>query len=156
ADALHAVANRSADKSAATRKLVAETKMAEPQQLPQLFDVLAMLGGNEALTAVSSYTSSSNEAVKDAAIRALANWPDFAATQPLLAIAADPNASRVHSVLAIQGVVRLVKGSEREPSAARVDAAQAALKACMRDQDKKLVVSAFAAVPSAKAADAIK
>jgi HEAT repeat protein len=156
AEALHAVASRTTDKSGATRKLVAQTKTAEAQQLPALFEVLAMLGGNEALTAVSSYTANGNEAVKDAAIRALANWPDFAATQPLLAIAADPNASRVHSVLAIQAVVRLVKASDKEPAATRLDAAQAAMKACQRDQEKRLVVSALASVPDAKAAEAIK
>jgi HEAT repeat protein len=156
ADALQAVASRTADKSGAAQKLVAQTKTAEPQQLPPLFDVLAMLGGNEALTAVSSFASNSNEAVKDGAIRALANWPDFGATQPLLVIAADPNGSRVHSVLAIQAVVRLVKASEKEPAAARLDAAQAAMKACKRDQEKKLVVSAFASVPDVKAADVIK
>ena len=154
--ALQAVASRTTDKSAAARKLVAQTQTAQPQQLAPLFEVLAMLGGDEALTAVSGYAGNSNEAVKDAAIRALANWPDFPATQPLLAIAADANASRVHSVLAIQAVVRLVKASEKEPAAARLDAAQAAMKACRRDQEKKLVVSAYASVPDAKAADAIK
>jgi HEAT repeat protein len=156
AAALQAVASRATDKSAAAQKLIAQTRTAEPQQLAPLLDVLAMLGGKEALAAVSSFTGNSNEAVKDVAIRALVNWPDFGAAQPLLVIAADPNASRVHSVLAIQAVVRLVKASDKEPAAARLEAAQAAMIAAKRDEEKKLVLSAFASVPDAKAAEAIK
>ena len=109
AAALQAVASRATDKTAAAQKLIAQTKTAEPRQLAPLFEVLAMLGGKEALVAVSSFAGSSNEEVKDAAIRALANWPDFLATKSLLVIAFDPNAKRVHNVLAIQGVARLVK-----------------------------------------------
>jgi len=62
----------------------------------------------------------------------------------------------VHSVLAIQAVVRLVKASDKEPAAARLEAAQAAMIAAKRDEEKKLVLSAFASVPDAKAAEAIK
>jgi len=52
--------------------------------LASLFEILALLGGNEALAALSSSAGGSNEEVKDAAIRALANWPDFTATKALL------------------------------------------------------------------------
>jgi HEAT repeat protein len=153
---LQEVASRAHDKAAAAQRLLALTRGAEPQQLPMLFETLTILGGTEAMNAVAKYASGTNEQVKDAAIRALASWPDFGATQPLLVIAADPNTSRVHSVLAIQAIVRLVKASDKEPAAARVQAAQAAMNACNRDQEKKLVVSAFASVPDAQAAEAIK
>jgi len=153
---LQEVASRARDKAAASQRLLALTRGAEPQQLPMLFETLTILGGSEAMNAVAKYASGPNEQVKDAAIRALANWPDFGATQPLLVIAADPNTSRVHSVLAIQAIVRLVKTSDKEPAAARLKAAQAAMNACNRDQEKKLVVSAFASVPDAQAAEAIK
>ena len=115
-----------------------------------------MLGGKEALASVSMSAASSNEEVKDAAIRALANWPDFPATKALLVIAFDPNVKRVHSVLAIQAVARLVKSADKEPAAARVDAALAAMKAASRDEEKKLLLSALASVPDKRAAEAIK
>jgi hypothetical protein len=156
AAALQAVASRATDKSAAAQKVIARTQTAGPQQLALLFDVLALLGGKEALVAVSTSAASSNEEVKDAAIRALADWPDFLATRSLLVIAYDPHVKRVHSVLAIQGVARLVKSSEKEPAAARVDAALAAMKAAPRDEEKKLLLSALASVPDQKAAEAIK
>ena len=154
--ALRAVASRSKDKAAVARKLIALARTVEAQQQAVLFEALTILGGSEALATVSGATASPNDELRDAAIRALANWPDFPATQPLLAIAADPKAMRVHSVLAIQGVVRLVKSSDKEPAGARLEAAVAAMKAANRDEEKRLVLSAFASVPDAKAADAIK
>jgi hypothetical protein len=156
AAALQAVAGRATDKSAAAQKVIARTQAAKPEQQAALFEVLAMLGGREALVAVSSAAATNDEEVKDAAIRALANWPDFLATRSLLVIANDPHVKRVHCVLAVQGVARLVKSSEKEPAAARVDAALAAIKAAPRDEEKKLLLSALASVPDRKAAEAIR
>ena len=76
--------------------------------------------------------------------------------KPLLAIAAAPDTTQVHNVLALQGVVRLVKSSDREPAAARLDAAQAAWTAAKRSEEKKLVLSAVASIPLAKSAEIIK
>lgn len=154
--ALESVVSRAKDKPAAAHKLMALVAGATPEQLAVLFDSLAIVGGSEGLNAIESSTSNSNDQIKDAAIRALANWPDYEATAPLLAIAADANARPVHKVLAIQGVVRLVKAADKETAEARLDAALAAMKAARRDQEKQLVLSALAAVPSARSAEAIK
>ena len=154
--ALQAVASRARDKSAAAQKLIALAKTAPPQQMASLFEILSLLGGNDALAVLSSSAGSSNAEVKDAAIRALANWPDFPATTPLLVIASDPNASRVHNVLAVQAIARLVKSSDKEPAALRVKTAIAAMHAATRDEEKKLMLSALAAVPDRSASEAIK
>ena len=154
--ALQAVASRARDKSAAAQKLIALAKTATPQQMASLFEVLALLGGNESLAVLSSSADSSNAEVKDAAIRALANWPDFPATTTLLAIASDPNTSRVHNVLAVQAIARLVKSSDKEPPALRVTTAVGALHAATRDEEKKLMLTALASVPDRSAGEAIK
>ncbi len=154
--ALRAVASRATDKSAAAQKLIAQIQSAGSEQLLPLFDVLSMLGGKEALTAVSSFAGSSKGEVKDAAVRALANWPDFSAAKALLVVAMDPHSSRVHNVLAIQAVARLVKSADKEPASARLDAALTAMKAAKREEEKKLLLSALASVPDRKAAEAIK
>jgi HEAT repeat protein len=154
--ALQAVASRATDKAAAAQKLIALTKTAELQQLASLYEILALVGGKEALTAVSIAAGSDNEQVKDAATRALANWPDFPATTPLLVIASALHVSRVHNVLAVQAVARLVKSSDQERAANRVKAALAAIKVAKRDEDKKLLLSALASVPDKSAGEAIK
>jgi HEAT repeat protein len=154
--ALQAVATRAHDKAAAAQKIIALTQTAAPQQLAPLFDILVLLGGKEALAAISMFAGSSNAEVKDAAIRALANWPDFPATQPLLVIAADLHTKRVHNVLAVQAVARLVKSSDKEPAPARLKAALAAMNLAARDEEKKLVLSALASVPDRKAGEALR
>jgi len=154
--AFQAVASRATDKAAAAQKLIALTKTAELQQLASLYEILALVGGKEALTAVSIAAGSDNEQVKDAATRALANWPDFPATTPLLVIASALHVSRVHNVLAVQAVARLVKSSDQERAANRVKAALAAIKVAKRDEDKKLLLSALASVPDKSAGEAIK
>jgi hypothetical protein len=154
--ALQAVATRGHDKSAAAQKIIALTQTAPPQQLAPLFEILSLLGGKEALTAVSISAGSSNAEVKDAAIRALANWPDFPATQSLLVIASDLHVKRVHNVLAVQAVARLVKSSDKEPAAVRLKAALAAMNLAARDEEKKLVLSALASVPDKAAGEALK
>jgi HEAT repeat protein len=156
AAALQAVAGRATDKSGAANKLLALTKKAEPQQLASLYEVLSILGGQEALTAVTTAAGSSNAQVKDAAIRALVNWPEFPATKPLLDVAADPQATRVHNALAVQGVARLVKTSDQEPAADRVKVVQAAFNVATRDEEKKLLLSALGSVRNKAAVEAIK
>jgi len=156
AAALQAIAGRTTDKAAAAEKVIVRTQTAKPEQLALLFEVLAMLGGREALVAVSSAAATNNEEIRDAAIRALANWPDFLATKSLLVVAHDPQVKRVHSVLAIQAIARLVRSSETESPAARVEAALAAMKAAPRDEERKLLLSALGSVPDRKAAEAIK
>jgi HEAT repeat protein len=157
-DTLQAVASRAHDRSNAATivaRLIA-TEKAEPQGLIALFKVLPSLGGDAALSTASAAAGSSDAQVKDAAIRALANWPDFAAAKPLLKITAIDGTTQVHNVLAIQGIARLVKSSEHESAAARVETAQEAWKAARRNEDKKLLISALASIPSAASAEFLK
>ncbi len=154
--ALQSVASRAQDKSAASARVVSLARTAQPQQLPGLFDILAMLGGKEALTAVTQFASGPAGESGDAAVRALANWPDFSAAQPLLEIASAPNCSRVRNVLAIQGISRLVSASEKEPAGARVDMAVSGLKAAARNEEKKLLLAALGSIRNPRAAEALK
>jgi hypothetical protein len=90
------------------------------------------------------------------ALRALGDWPDFAAAEPLLALASDANLKLAHHALAIQGIVRLVKTLDNQPPARRVDAALAALRAARRDEERRLALSALGVVPDAKAVEALR
>jgi hypothetical protein len=144
-DALQAVANRSADKSVVGRKLAAQAQSAG------VLEVMALVGGADALAAVVKLAVAGN----DDAIRALCQWREFAAVKPLLDVAGAPGAKQVHNVLAIQAICRLVKSSDSEPAQARVDAVLAALKAAGRPQEKTQVLSALASIKDRKAADAV-
>ncbi|HWH70998.1 MAG TPA: HEAT repeat domain-containing protein, partial [Candidatus Sulfotelmatobacter sp.] len=154
--ALQSVAARAQNKAAIAKLLLGLSQTAQPQQMPLVFGTLVMVGGEEALRAVSQAAASNDEELKDAAIRALANWQEFAATKPLLIVATDPNTKRVHNVLAVQGIARLVKTADKEPTGARLEAVNAAMSIARRDEEKKLLLSAIASIPSAKAAAALQ
>ncbi|PWU14831.1 MAG: hypothetical protein C5B50_16480 [Verrucomicrobia bacterium] len=155
--ALQHLAAHAADKHAAAVKIATMMRSVPPPSQPRLFETFTVLGGPESLAVITSAIFASQQPdTKEAAFRALANWLEFSATAPLLALAADTNTSRTHNVLAIQAVVRLVKASEREPVSARLNAATAAMNASRRDEEKKLVLSAYASVPSLQAAESLK
>lgn len=154
--ALQSVAARVTDQAGAVARLIALVDSAPSQRVGVLFETLAVLGGDEALAAVTKAAASPSDEVKDAALRSMAAWSDFAATKPLLAIAKDPNVKRVHNVLALQGVARLVQSADKGAPGERVDAALAALNAAQRPEEKKLALSALASVVNRKAAEAMK
>lgn len=155
AAALEAIASRASDKSVAAKQLLSAAGTDE-QALASMLDAMSTLGGDEALTAVSKLASSSNDPVRDDAIRALGSWSDFAAVKPLLAIAANTDAKLGQYSLAMQAIARLVQSSEKEAADPRVEAVKDALAAARRDDERKLLLSALAAVPSGKGAALIK
>jgi len=124
--------------------------------LVALLKVMPALGGSAALNAISPAAASTDAQVKDAAIRALASWPDFAATKVLLKIASAEDTTQVHNVVAVQGIVRLVKSSDHEPATTRLETAREAWKAARRNEEKKLIISAVASIPVAASADTLR
>jgi HEAT repeat protein len=155
ASALEAAAQHAQDKPAAVATLVRLAGNNE-QKLAALTEPLSVLGGDEALGVLTKLVSSSNADTQNEAVRALGNWADFAAAKPLLAIAANKDAKLNQYVLAMQGIVRLVKSVETASADQRVELALSALEAARRPEEKKLALSALASVPHRKAAAAIK
>ena len=153
--ALQAIASRSKDKSAAARTVIDMAAKATGQELASILDVLSLLGGDDALKAVLKHTASPDADVKDAAIRALCNWPDFAACKPLTDMAAAPGVAQKYQVLALQAAGRIIRGAEAETPQVRVDASLEILKAASRDQEKKLALGVLASIKDPKAAAAL-
>ncbi len=153
--ALEAVAERVTDKPAAAQKLLVLAGNNEAAKAT-LVKALATLGGADAVATVSQLMASTDAQTQEAAVRALVDSTDFAATKPLLAVAANPQTGTTQYILSLAAVVRLVKTSETQPAADRAATAVAAMKAARRDQDKKMVLSAFGTIPHADAAAAVK
>jgi type 1 glutamine amidotransferase/HEAT repeat protein len=83
--------------------------------------VLAPLGGEDALAPASERLASPDAAVRDAAVRALAEWPDPAAVPELRKIADDPAASMTHRTLARRALERLSSLWTRNAALAYLD-----------------------------------
>jgi len=114
--ALLSVARRAPDRAAAAKPALAGLKSATSETTVSLVRVLGTLGGAEALSAVVARLGTPEATVNEAALRALANWPDPAACGPLLKIVSD-SASKRDRVLAMRGYLRLAPGS-KDPAAA--------------------------------------
>lgn len=153
-DAIEAVAQRTQNKPAAARKLLAIAVDESTQAA--LIDALSALGGPEALGVVTKFTSSTDATRRESAVKALGNWPDTSAAKPLLALAENPSLPDSLHRQALQAIVQLVKSSENASAESLADTALAALRATRQDEEKKIVISSFGFVPHPKAIETLK
>ena len=145
--AVSAICLRTDDKEACAAPLLAAYAGAQGAAKASLLATLAKAGTAKALDAVRGALKVGDEAVKEAAIRALADWPTDAPSADLLTVAkTDPKAT--HQVLALRGYVRLT-GLSAKPDAGKVAMYRQALEAAKRPEEKKMVLSALADSPSA-------
>jgi HEAT repeat protein len=101
-----------------------------------LFSVLGRLGGAKSLQACQAALKDSDEKIKDAALRALAEWPDIAAAADLLEVAKTATDEKVQ-VLAIRGYIRVVRLQNGRPAAENAKMLVAALETAKRAEEKK-------------------
>jgi HEAT repeat protein len=148
--ALEAVAARLKDKAAAAKTLLSLVGNHDAV-ISAVLPALGLLGGPDALKLVVRLSASPDATVQEQALRALGNWPDFEATKTLLAVATNPQSAEPAYVLAMKGVVQLVRSLDNAPAAARADVALAAFAATRRDDEKRLLLPALATVPHPKA-----
>lgn len=118
-----------------------------------LLGVLRQIGTPQALDSVRGARRDADADVRDAAVRALADWPNDATLDDLIAIARGNNEKLTHQVLALRGYVRLAGAGERA-AGDRVQMLQTALQAATRPEEKKLVLGALGEVKSVEALSA--
>jgi HEAT repeat protein len=111
---------------------------------PALLRALGRIGGQDALRVVCSQRKSKDPDVKEAAIRALADWPALEAFDSLLVLAGSKE-SLASRVLAIRALVRIVENAGVSPSTA-VRYHERTLAAAFRIEEKRLVIGALASL----------
>lgn len=151
--ALEAVLAKATDKDATAEVVVAKMTSSDTESKVALLTSLDALGGAVALDAVVDATGSSNDTIKDAAVRTLANWPDYEAAVKLLAIAGDSQTSLTHYVLAVRGALRLIATSGGTPLDDRVTLCFKAFDLARRDDEKRQAIAAMASLPSGQVAE---
>jgi HEAT repeat protein len=117
---------------------------ASQQDHVAILGALPQLGGREALAAVVGGTKNRDAAIRDAAVRALSDWPHIdAAAEMVEVMRGSKNLS--HQVLATRGLVRLVSGSDMaaDKKAAVYDGA---MHAAGRPDEKRLILSGLSDV----------
>ena len=146
--AIAAASVRMHDRDAAAEKLVAAMAQANQDGTISLLRVLGLVRGAKALEAVRSAVKNPAEPVRDAAVRALVEWPDLAAAADLLAIAKAADSPK-HKILALRGYVRLI-GLREVPGAAKLSMCRDAIALADRSEEKRLVLGALGGVQTAE------
>jgi len=143
--AVAAACGRVQDKEKCASAVLAALASAPPAGKCALLSILPNMPTSKALAAVLRATKDKDKAVCDAAVRALTDWPDAAATGDLLAFARGSK-SQIHKVLALRAYVRLL-GTGGGTGEALVRQYAAAMNLADRREEKKLVLAGLAGVP---------
>ena len=131
-----AVAAKTTDPSKrADGVLTALASEKKPQRQAALIRILGKIGGDKALAAVVKSDST------NAAVRALAGWPDAKASEPLLDIVKSTK-DKTHRILALRGYIRLLGLDTNAPVRKYAEA----LDLAKQPETKKLVLSGIAGV----------
>ncbi|HPD15654.1 MAG TPA: HEAT repeat domain-containing protein [Planctomycetota bacterium] len=153
--ALSSVCARIEDEAKRTAPILAALPKAQGPARGALLRVLGKLGGANALEAVRAALKDANPDVKDAAIRALADWPDGAVAADLLAVAKGTD-NLAHHVLALRGCLRVLALPGERTAEARLALLADAMKAARRPDEKREILGGMGSVPSPEALKAVE
>jgi len=115
-----------------------------------LLGLLVGIGGGDALTVVLKDTAGGDKTVRDAAVRALAGWPEVSAAEHLLALAGKTD-NRTHRTLAVRGYVRLASLAGKRDPAQAVEMFAKALIPSKEPAEQKLILGGLSGVRTVEA-----
>ena len=131
-------------------------KRAEPSAQVVLLQVLGKIGGGKAMALAEAGLEAEDPDLREASVRALADWPSPEAADRLLRIARDTD-SEVHRVLALRGLARLLDAPEwAKPMDATLAVITAGLAAATRAEEKKLLLAALGKQHDVKSLDLVE
>jgi HEAT repeat protein len=154
--AVRGIASRSNARQEAVPKILALAKDTNGKDLAGVLDALSLVAGPEALQSVIGYTHSSDPQVVEAAVRALGNWPEIDAVEPLLKVGVDPaipEPLRIVALRSTEGIIRAA--TDNVNPKVQVAEAQNLFKTATRDEEKEIAISVIASIRNPAAADAL-
>jgi HEAT repeat protein len=107
-----------------------------------LYRTLGKIGDDSALPLLRAALKHQDAQIQDAVIRALAEWPNAAPREEVLAIARSSR-DLTHQVLALRGFVRMVQLEKYQPTEAAVRNLKTALDLTSRPEEIKLILGAL-------------
>jgi HEAT repeat protein len=139
---LVSIAEKNPDRLQRASTILEMMGKAPAAQQPAFLRALGRIGGPQALRVVCGQMKSRDPDTKDAAIRALADWPSLEAFDSLLVLAGSREAL-ASRVLAIRALVRIVENAGLNPATA-VRYHERTLAAAFRVEERRLVLGALA------------
>ncbi|NOY82815.1 MAG: HEAT repeat domain-containing protein [Kiritimatiellaeota bacterium] len=125
---------------------------ADPLARAALLRVLGRLGGRIGFATVQKALAAGRPEVRDAAVRALADWPDPTPVPSLLYLAKSSD-EEVTRVLCLRGLVRLLGQPSERSDAETAALFRQAFAAAHRREEKRMVLSGLARLASPQALD---
>ena len=154
ASTLVRIAGREADPEKPAGPILKALASADGPAKLSLLGVAGRVGGRKLLGAVRAAVKDKDPKVQDAAVRALADWPDAAAADDLLGVAKSaPNETL--QVIAIRGFIRVVRMRSDRPAADSAKMLAAGLAAAKRPEEKKQALGALGEVRDILALQAV-
>ncbi|MCX7048913.1 MAG: ThuA domain-containing protein [Candidatus Sumerlaeota bacterium] len=139
--AVGAVGARMANQTERAAPLLSALKEAAAPAKPALLRSLGLCGGAEALAAVKPYLKDSAEPLREAAARAICNWPDTTAAPDQLALIKDSKDAGLQT-LAMRGYLRLALAAADET--ARMKMLADVRPAATTAESKRMLLSGLA------------
>lgn len=151
--AVTAAARGQKDPDKQTAPVVAAMPGAGPDAKAALLGVLGRLGGSKALSVVSGAVSDRDTKVVNAAVEALAGWPDATAAPDLLKVAREGK-TKVHQILALGGYIRLAgELTKQKKTREAMKMFASAASVVKRTEEKKQILGALPGVGMIEALD---
>ncbi len=122
-------------------------KESDPARQALLIGIIGKIGERNSLPLIRSYINAQNATVKEAAIRALSDWPEVEARDDLMEIVKTSSGVK-EKVLAIRGLVRLTASERYRKPEAVFESLKEIYALCPRAEEKKLVLSVFPDFPT--------
>lgn len=151
-DAIAAICGRAEDRPACAAALLA-VRTDTPAAKIAVLRLLPRVRTADALAAVRKATQDVDAQVSEAAVRALADWPEFGAALPLLEFARTAKDQKL-SVVALRGCMRLA-GMKEVETTQRLQLLKSVLETAQRPDEKRQALASLAGLGVIESLDAI-
>ncbi len=141
-----AVARKNKEPKSRSREILAALSSADDVSVrSSLLRVLGKIGGTDAYKALQQALSDSDEHVRTAAVRALADWPTTEPMNDLLGMAEKSDNKR-HQILALRGYIRMIGIDNKRSAKEKVGLYINAMKLSKASAEQRMVLSGLASV----------
>ncbi|MBE3037516.1 MAG: HEAT repeat domain-containing protein, partial [Chloroflexi bacterium] len=138
------------DKGQAEKVLAALPSAKDVDAKCSLMSVLGKIGDPAALPVLRDALSDKEDKIKDAAVRAISDWPTAAPAADLLKVA-QTSENQVHKTLALRGYVRLAALKSNRPAEETMKMYKDAMALAADASEKKMVLSGLGSTESFEA-----
>lgn len=146
-ESLRAACRRMPDRDATTERLVGAMSRAPVEGKALLLEVLSAVAGAKALEVALETAKSPEKPIREAAFRALGDWPNEEAAPKLLALlrSSAEGETRLAALRALSSVVRRLSFSSREE---RLGVSREAAELAKDAAERRIVIEALSGIPA--------